>query len=114
MPRFLITWIVTAVSLMITANIVPGIEIKSWTTAAIGAIILGLVNAVVRPILKILTFPITILTLGLFLFIINAICFSLVGYLSGFKINSFWDALIGSIVFSLVSWGINLLIGNKK
>ncbi|ACK68845.1 membrane protein of unknown function [Gloeothece citriformis PCC 7424] len=115
MPEFLITWIVTAVSLIITANLIPGIVIASWTTAAIAAIVLGLVNAIVKPILILLTLPLTILTLGLFLLIVNAISLSLVAYFTpGFDISSFWDALIGSIVLSFVTWIINLLLGNRE
>lgn len=115
MPRFLITWIVTAVSLIITANLVSGIEINSWQTAAVAAIVLGLVNAIVRPILVFFTLPLTILTLGLFLFIINAISFSLMAHFTpGFEIKTFWDALLGSIVLSFVSSIINLLIGNRE
>lgn len=115
MPRFLITWIVTAVSLAITANLIPGISINSWQTAAVAAVILGLVNAIVRPILIFFTLPLTILTLGLFLFVINAISFWLVAYLiKGFEIPNFADALLGSIVLSLITWMINLIIGNQK
>jgi putative membrane protein len=104
MLRFIITWILTAISLLITAHFVPGIKIDTVTDAAIGAIVLGLVNAIVRPILVLLTLPFTILTLGLFLFVVNALSFYLVAYLTpGFHIASFWAALLGSIVLSIVS-----------
>lgn len=104
MLRFIITWILTAISLLITAHFVPGIEIKTVTDAAIGAIVLGLVNAIVRPILVLLTLPFTILTLGLFLFVVNALSLYLVAYLTpGFNIATFWAALLGSIVLSIVS-----------
>lgn len=103
MLRFLVTWVITAVSLIITANIIPGIDIPTWQTAAVAAIVLGLVNAIVRPLLVFFTLPLTVLTLGLFLFVVNAISFSLAGYFAGVRINSFWDALLGSIVLSLVS-----------
>lgn len=102
--QFIITWIVTALSLLITAYLVPGMHIDSAFAAAVGAIVLGLVNAVVKPILLILTFPLTILTLGLFLLVVNAMTLGLVGYFTpGFTIDGFLPALIGSIVLSLIS-----------
>jgi putative membrane protein len=102
--QFIITWIVTALSLLITAYLVPGMHIDSGFAAAVGAIVLGLVNAIVKPILLILTFPLTILTLGLFLLVVNAMTLGLVGYFTpGFTIDGFLPALIGSIVLSLIS-----------
>ncbi len=108
MLQFLLTWLATAISLLITAWIVPGLVITGFTAAAIGAIVLGLVNAIVKPILILFTLPLTILTLGLFLFVINAIALGLVGYFTpGFEVNGFFPALFGSIVLSLVSGLIN-------
>ena len=104
MPQFLATWIVTALSMLITAYLIPGITISTIQAAAVGALVFGLINAIVKPILVIFTLPLTVLTLGLFLLIVNAICFSLVGYFTpGFQVNGFLDALFGSIVVSLVS-----------
>ncbi|MBE9168695.1 phage holin family protein [Pleurocapsales cyanobacterium LEGE 06147] len=108
MLQFLLTWLATAISLLITAWIVPGIVIASFTAAAIGAIVLGLINAIVKPILILFTLPLTILTLGLFLLVINAIALALVGYFTpGFDVAGFFPALFGSIVLSLVSGVIN-------
>jgi putative membrane protein len=88
--------------------------LDSVTAAAIGAIVLGLINALVRPLILLFTLPLTILTLGLFLFVVNAISFSLVAYFTpGFTIATFWDALFGSIVLSLVSGVFNHLFGNE-
>lgn len=99
MPHFLLTWLVTAISLMLTADIVPGFIIKSFSAAAIAAIVLGLVNAIVKPLLVILTLPLTIVTLGLFLFVINALTIWLAGALTlGFDVDGFVPALLGSIV----------------
>jgi putative membrane protein len=116
MLQFLLTWLATAVSLIVTAFIVPGLDIASFSSAVIGAGVLGLVNAIVKPILIIFTLPLTILTLGLFLFIINAIkgdsliALSLVGYLTpGFTVAGFFPALFGSIVLTIVSGLINQL-----
>lgn len=112
MLNFILTWLVTAVSLVITAKLIPGIEIGSFSDALIAAVILGLVNATVKPILQILTLPLTILSLGLFLLVVNAICLSLVGYLSpaAFTVQGFWPPLFGAIVLSLVSGLLSRLV----
>ncbi|MEG3835869.1 MULTISPECIES: phage holin family protein [unclassified Microcoleus] len=108
MLSFFLTWIVAAVSLIITANIVPGMAVVSFPAAMLAAVVIGLVNAVVRPILTLMTLPLTIITLGLFLFVVNAISLSLASWLAsvfsiGFVVNGFWPALVGSIVLSFVS-----------
>ncbi len=108
MLQFLLTWLATAVSLIITAFVVPGFAIVSFSSAILGAAILGLVNAVVKPILIIFTLPLTILTLGLFLFVVNAISLGLVSYLTpGLLVNGFFPALFGSIVLTVVSGFVN-------
>lgn len=110
MSQFLLIWLATAVSLLITAWIVPGIFITGIVPAAIGAIVLGFVNAIVKPILVLFTLPLTILTLGLFLLVVNAIAFSLVGYFTpGFEVNGFLSALFGSLVLSFVSGVVSQL-----
>lgn len=110
MLQFLLTWLATAVSLMITAFFVPGFTILSFSSAILGAAILGLVNAIVKPILVIFTLPLTILTLGLFLLVVNAISLGLVSYLTpGLLISGFFPALFGSIVLTLVSGVVNQL-----
>jgi putative membrane protein len=112
LPRFLVTWLITAVSLLATAYIIPGISLASFTAAAIAAIVLGFVNAIVRPIILLLTLPLTILTLGLFLLVVNAISLSLVAYFTpGFTISTFWDAMFGSLILSFVSSVLNHLFG---
>ena len=101
--------LVTAVSLLIVAKLIPGIEVSGLYTAIIAAIILGLLNLVVRPLLVVLTLPITILTLGLFMFVINALLFLFAAsFIDGFAISGFLDALVGSIIVSILS-----AIGNK-
>ncbi len=110
--RFLGTWLVTAVSLLVTAWLVPGITLASVSAAAIGAVVLGLVNALVRPLLLLLTLPLTILTLGLFLLVVNAVSFSLVAeFTPGFTVSTFWDALFGSLILSFVSGLLNQVFG---
>lgn len=111
MPYFLLTWLVTAVSLIITANVVPGFIVRSFGAALVAAVVIGLVNAIVKPILVILTLPLTILTLGLFLFVVNAITIWLAGVLTpGFVVTGLLPALLGSIVLTLVSSVINLVV----
>jgi putative membrane protein len=111
MPGFVLTWILTAVALLITAKLVPGFQVSGIGGAAIAAIILGLANAIVKPILVILTLPLTFITLGLFLFIVNALTLWIAGSVTaGFRVNGFLPALIGSIVLTLVSSILNHLV----
>jgi putative membrane protein len=111
MPHFLLTWLVTAVSLMITANLVAGFEVRNFVAALVAAVIIGLVNAIIRPILIALTLPITFITLGLFLFVVNALTIWLAGYFApGFDVTGFIPALIGSIVLTIVASVINFVV----
>ena len=101
---FFLTWLLATIALLITAFIVPGVRVDSIPAAAVAAIVLGLVNAFVKPILTILTLPLTVLTLGLFLLVVNGISLSLAGYFTpGLEVDGFWPAVIGAIVLSLVS-----------
>ncbi|WP_267383557.1 phage holin family protein [Cyanobacterium sp. uoEpiScrs1] len=114
MPFFL-TWLITAISLLITAYVIPGIFLKSFIAAAFAAVVMGIINAVVRPILILFTLPLTFLSLGLFLFVVNAIAFSLVSYFTpGFNINTFWDALFGSIILSIVSGFLGEILETRE
>lgn len=102
---FLVHWLVVAVALWVTAYLVPGVTITSWTALAIAALVLGLINATVKPVLVILTLPITIITLGLFYLVVNAIAFALAAALvPGFQIAGAVPAVVGALVTSLVSW----------
>lgn len=110
MLQFILTWLATAISLIITALIVPGFAVISFSSAVVGAAVLGLVNAVVKPILVLFTLPLTILTLGLFLLVVNAIALGLVSYLTpGLTISGFFPAIFGSIVLTIVSGLVNQL-----
>lgn len=112
MPQFLLTWVLTAVSLMITAQLVPGFVVRNLVAALIAAVVLGLVNAFVKPILVILTLPISFITLGLFLFVINAITILIAGNITpGFHVAGFVPALIGSIVLTIVGSVLNYFLG---
>lgn len=111
MLHFILTWIATAISLVITAYLVQGFKIDSFTAALIGAAVLGFVNAIVRPLLILMTLPLTIVTLGLFLLIINAITFWLVVALTpGFYLAGFLPALLGTIVLTIVSTVVNWIL----
>lgn len=106
----LIKWLVSALAILVTAYLLPGIHIASFTTALVVAVVLGIINAVVKPVLLILTLPITILTLGLFTLVINAAVIILTSYLvPGFKVDGFWWALLFSMVLSIVNWFLNQL-----
>ncbi len=103
--RLLIVWLINAVALFVLPYVLSGIQIKGFGSAMIAALVLGLVNALIRPILVILTLPVTVLTLGLFIFVINALLFLFVGnLLSGFVVTGFGTALLGSILYSVISW----------
>jgi putative membrane protein len=111
MPNFLITWLLSACSLIFTAYVVPGMQVSSLGSAAIAAVVLGLVNAFVRPLLVVLTLPVTLVTLGLFLFVVNAISLQIVGALTpGFVVGNIFSALLGSVVLSLVSGAVNKFV----
>jgi putative membrane protein len=111
MINFLVTWLLAACSLVVTAYVVPGMSVATFADALVAAAVLGLANAVVRPLLVILTLPLTILTLGLFLFFINAITLQIVGALSpGFVVGNIFSALLGSIVLSFVSTTVNKFV----
>ena len=108
MLNFILTWLAAAFSLAATAYFVPGFKVDSFSAALIGAVVLGFVNAIVRPLLVLFTLPFTILTLGLFLFVVNAIAFWLVASLTpGLSISGFFPAFVGAIVLSVVSWLVN-------
>ena len=101
----IVTWLVTTVSFLIISRLPIGVEIDSFGKAAISAAVFGILNAIVRPILGFFTFPLIFLTFGLFLFVLNAIIFSLAAWLvTGFRLRSgFWSALIGSIALSAIN-----------
>jgi putative membrane protein len=111
MAGFLIHTVVLAIAIWVTAAVVPGITVASWTTLAIAALVLGIVNAIVRPILLILTLPITVLTLGLFYLVVNGLAFGLAAALvPGFQIASWTAAILGALLTSVLSWFIGIFV----
>jgi putative membrane protein len=111
MAALLIHWVISTLSLLIVAYIFPGIEVRGFGTALIAAIVIGLVNATIGFVLKILTLPLTLLTFGLFWLVINALMLQLASYLvPGFSVSGFWSAFFGAIVLSIVSMILHSLI----
>jgi putative membrane protein len=107
----LLTWLINALALLIITYLVPSIQIRSFGTALIVAIVLGLINTLLRPVLILLTLPVTILTLGFFILVVNALCFWLcASLLKGFEVSGFWSAFFGAILYSIVSWILSALI----
>lgn len=101
----LLHWLLTALALLIVAYVLPGIHVSGLGVALIAALVMGLVNIGIRPVLLLLTLPINILTLGLFTFIINAAMFALVAWLvPGFEVSGFWSALLGSLLMTVITY----------
>ncbi len=98
-------WLILTIAICLTPYIISGISVNSFIDALIAALILGILNIIIKPVLKILTLPINIITLGLFTLVINAILLEIVAWLiPGFSIVSFWSAILGGIFISIVSW----------
>jgi putative membrane protein len=109
--RLLLVWLINALALIAVAYLMPSIAVASFGAALVAALVLGLINAVVRPILVLLTLPVTLLTLGLFIFVLNGLLFWMVGsWLEGFEVGGFWSGVFGAILFSLVSWLLSALV----
>jgi putative membrane protein len=108
-------WLIITLAILLASQFVPGIRVDTLSTAVIAACVLGLINIFVRPVLVLLTLPLSVLTLGLFYFFINALLLMLVAYMvPGFKIENFFSAFLGSLVISFVSWLANSFISNHK
>jgi putative membrane protein len=102
--KILARWFLLAAALLLVAYLYPGVTVRSFSTALLAALVLGLFNTLLRPVLVLLTLPVTLLTLGLFLFVINALMFWFAAsVLEGFRVSSFLAALIGSVLYSLCS-----------
>ena len=114
--KFILSWLLNAVALLVVAHFIPDIHMSGFDVALIAAVLIGLVNMLIRPILVVLTLPITLLTLGLFILVINGFLFWLVGrYLDGFEVSTIMAGILGAIAYSLISWALaSLLIGKGK
>jgi putative membrane protein len=113
--RFLLRLLLNGVAVFLAAQLIPGIGVASPGAALAAGIVLGLVNAIIRPVLILLTLPVTLLTLGLFIFVVNAICLALAAwFVPGFTISGFFPALAGALVISVISWLLSALLIDKK
>lgn len=120
--KLILRWLIVAISLYVTVLIVPGIRVEgdAWLAYTIMALILAMVNALIRPILKFLSCGLIIITLGLFVFVINALTFYLSSYIAvtwlnvGFYVDSIWDALLGSFIVSVVTLILSKILIDEK
>jgi len=113
--KLLVVWLLNAVSLLAVAYLMPSIEVSGFGGALITAAVIALVNVLIRPVLVILTLPVSVLTLGLFILVINGLLFLLVGYLlESFEVQSLWSGILGAILYSLISWGLTALLPSEK
>ena len=109
--RILIVWLINTVALLVLPYLMTSIRISGFWTALIAALVLGLGNALIRPILVVLTLPVTLVTLGLFIFVINGLLFWLVSRMvDGFYVSSFWAAIGGALLYSIISWALSTLL----
>ena len=109
--KLLIKWLLSAIALLAVAYLYPGVVVTSFTSALIAAAVLGALNMEVRPIFVLLTLPITIVTLGLFLFFVNAFMFwAAAGLVSGLSVNGFWAAVFGSLIYSVLQLAVDFVL----
>jgi len=113
--RLLAVWLINTFSLIAVAYLMPTIVVSSFGAALVAALVLGLVNTILRPILVLLTLPATLLTLGLFIFVINGLLFWWVGsFVQGFVVMGFWPGVLGAIVYSIISWLLSHLLLDRR
>ncbi|HQS37944.1 MAG: hypothetical protein B7Y16_09465 [Methylotenera sp. 24-45-7] len=114
--KLILVWLLNALALLAVAYLVPGIHVAGFAAALVAALVIGLVNMIIRPILVLLTLPITLLTLGLFILVINGLLFYLVAnWIQGFDVTTITAGIFGALVYSLLSWLLSaLLIDQEK
>jgi|SRR5436190_4297504 len=113
--KFLLRLLLNGVAVFLAAQLIPGIGIAGPGAAIVAGIVLGLVNAIVRPVLILLTLPVTLVTLGLFIFVVNAICLALAAwFVPGFTISGFIPAFLGALVITIISWLLSALLTDKQ
>ncbi len=111
MMKLLVKWLLSATALLFVAYVYQGVEVRDFTAALIAAFVIGLFNMIVRPVLVVLTLPVTVVTLGLFLFVINALMFwAAASVLDGFQVPGFLAALVGSLIYSAIGVVIDLAL----
>ena len=113
--RLVLVWLINAAALLALPYLMSSITVDSIPTALIAALLLGLVNTFVRPLLILLTLPVTLVTLGLFIFVLNGLLFWFVGsFVQGFHVAGFWSAVFGAILYSIISWALSALLLQKR
>ncbi|CAN5488627.1 phage holin family protein [soil metagenome] len=113
--RLLLIWLINSAALFAIPWIMDSVKIESFATALFAALVLGLLNALIRPVLVVLTLPVTVLTLGIFIFIINGLMFWLVAtFVKGFHVDGFWYAVGAAFLYSVISWALSTLLLNNK
>jgi len=113
--RLLLVWLINAAALFLLKYVFPWVTVDSFAAALIAALVLGLINTLIRPVLVLLTLPVTLLTLGLFIFVINGLLFWAVGsFVEGFHVSGFWSGGFGAIVYSVISWLLSSLLLAKR
>jgi putative membrane protein len=113
--RILLAWFINAVALFALPYVFPWVSVDTFWTALVAALVLGLINTLIRPVLVLLTLPVTVVTLGFFIFVINGLLFWWVGsFIDGFHVGGFWSGIFGAIVYSLISWLLASLLLHKK
>ena len=115
MAAFVIRWLVTTVAVLVAAHLIPGISYDGWGALLGGSLLLGIINAFVRPVLLLLSLPFIIVTMGLFIFVINGLLLMLVSKIvPAFHVGGFWSAMFGAIVYSIISFLLALLLLKKQ
>lgn len=113
--RLLLTWLINAAALMALPYLMHSVSVTNVGTALIAALVLGLVNTLIRPLLVLLTLPVTVLSMGLFILVINALLFWMVStWVEGFEVAGFWSAFLAAILYSVISWALSTLLLNKN
>ncbi len=113
--RLLVVWLINAAALFALPYLMTSIKVDSFASALIAALVLGLINTFIRPLLVLLTLPATLLTLGLFIFVINGLLFWFAGsFMEGFHVGGFWSGVGGAILYSIISWALAALLLPKK
>ena len=112
--RLLLTWLINAAALFAVPYLMDSVRVDSFAAAMFAALILGLVNTLIKPILILLTLPVTVLTLGLFIFVINGLLFwAVANFVKGFSVAGFWSAIGGALLYSIISWALSTLLIKK-
>jgi putative membrane protein len=114
MMRLLLIWLINTIALFVLPLILQSVQIDSFTTALVAALVLGLINTLIRPILILLTFPVTVLTLGLFILVVNGLIFWAASDLvQGFQVAGFSSAVLGALIYSVISWLLSAIFIRK-